>query len=1108
MQDNYQFLINKLDSFIRKYYKNQIIRGTISTVSILLLLFIVITALEYAAHFGIVVRTVIFYSFLILALLVFLRFVLFPVFQLLKIGKIISHEQAADIIGKHFSDVNDVLINTLQLKKLAENSKENKELINASINQKVVKLRPIPFNSAIDFKKNRKYIKFVAIPVLLIIITLFTSPSVITDPFHRIVKHDQFFEIKAPFQIKIMNSKLEAIQQEDFVLEIKLTGNEIPSELYIKTEEATFKCNKEKTVLFNYTFNNIQQSTKFQLIAGKFRSPVYELKVIPRPIILNFDIALNYPKYTRKGDEVLSNTGDLLIPDGTKVNWRFYTRDTKKIQLNFEGKPVILNSSSSNKFSFSSPFYKSTTYSIQVANEYMKNNDSLMYSVNVIPDAYPSINVNEFKDSIYNNRLFFNGYIKDDYGFTRLTFKYKILNKEGEPLGFRNLLKTDTIPINSNQNQQQYYYFLDVTKLDILPGDELEYYFEVWDNDGIHGAKSSKTQKMVFKVPTLNEIEKSTENSNKEIKEDIQQTIKDVKALQHQIDELNKKLLEKKSLSWQDKKQIEDLLDKQKEIQKNVDNINKKNQTNNIQEQIFKPVENSIVEKQNELQRLFNEVMNDKMKKMFEDMQKLLDEADKTKVNEMLEKIKSNNKDLEKQLDRNLELFKRIEFDKKLTETIEKINKLADEQTKLSEETKKNTNENTLQKQNDLNNDFENIKKNIDELEKKNEELEKKNDLKNTDEKQNSIEQEMKKSLENIKNKKGSKASQSQKNASKQMEELSQSLGDMQQEMDSEESGEDIAALREILENLLRISFEQENLIKITNNISSNNPKYLKIIQQQKDLKDDFTVVNDSLFSLSKRQMMIQSFVLKETIRINSSFNQSLESLELRNINIAKSKQQYIMTSVNNLSLLLSEILKQMENQQNMQMPGKGKSSCSKPGSGSPSMKTMRQLQEQLNKQMEQLKNGKGKGDGKSQQSMSEQLARMAAEQQAIRQQYQKYGEELNKQGAGADGNLKKIVNDMEQTETDIVNKAITNETLKRQQQILTRLLESEKAEQQREKEQKRESTEAKNTLNNNNSKLLDYKKEQITQNEFLKYNQLKLKTFYKQKANSYFIHF
>ena len=157
MQDNYQFLINKLDSFIRKYYKNQIIRGSISTVSILLLLFIVITALEYAAHFGIVVRTVIFYSFLILALLVFLRFVLFPVFQLLKIGKIISHEQAADIIGKHFSDVNDVLINTLQLKKLAENSEENKELINASINQKIVKLRPIPFNSAIDFKKNRTF---------------------------------------------------------------------------------------------------------------------------------------------------------------------------------------------------------------------------------------------------------------------------------------------------------------------------------------------------------------------------------------------------------------------------------------------------------------------------------------------------------------------------------------------------------------------------------------------------------------------------------------------------------------------------------------------------------------------------------------------------------------------------------------------------------------------------------------------------------------------------------------------------------------------------------------------------------------------------------------
>jgi len=1108
MQDNYHFLINKLDAFIRRYYKNRIIKGVIYTLAILLFLFIFIVILEYTNHFGIIIRSIIFYSFLIISGFICIRLIVIPAFQLLKIGKIISHEKAAKIIGKHFSDVNDILINTLQLKKLADNSPENKELINASINQKINKLKPISFNSAIDIKKNRKFLKYAILPLLIIILVFFTKPAVLIEPMNRILNHDRFFEIKVPFQINILNPKLEAIQQEDFDLQLKLSGNEIPDEIYIKTEGTVFKCFKKNTVLFNHTFNNIQKSTEFQLIAGKYHSPVYELKVIPKPIILNFDIALNYPKYIKKEDEIISNSGDLLIPAGTKVNWKFFTRDARKIFLNFDGKPVILNSGFSNTFSFSSSFFHSTKYTMQVINEYMKNNDSLTYSINVIPDAYPSINVNEFKDTVYNNRLYFNGDIKDDYGFTRLIFRYKILNKEGDPPGFRNLLMTDTIPINFKENQQQYFYFFDILKSNARPGDELEYYFEVWDNDGINGAKSSKTQKMMFKVPTLDEIERKTENTNNEVKEDLEKTIKDVKSMQHQVDDLNKKLLDKKTLSWQDKKQINELLDKQKEIQKNIDNINKKNQNKLIQEESFKTVDNSIIEKQNELQRLFNEVMTDELKKMFEDMQKLLDESDKKKVNEMLEKIKFNNKDLEKQLDRNLELFKRMEFDKKLSETIDKIDHLAEEQKKLSEQTKENSKENLFQKQNELNDEFNKIKKDIDDLEKKNDALEKKNDFKNTDEKQNSIEKEMKKSLDNLKNNKNSRASQDQKNASKQMEELSQSLNDMQQEMESEENGEDMAALREILENLLRISFKQENLINQTNSIASNNPKYLKIIQQQKDLRDDFTIVNDSLFSLSKRQMMIQPFVLKETTKINFLFGPALEDLESRNVNVAKSKQQYIMTSVNNLSLLLSEILKQMENQQNMQMPGKGKSSCSKPGAGSPSMKTMKQLQEQLNKQMEDFKNGKGKGKGQGQQSMSEQLARMAAEQQAIRQQYQKYGEELNKQGSGSDGNLKKIVNDMEQTETDIVNKTITNETLKRQQQILTRLLESEKAEQQREKEQKRESNEAKQNVYYNTSRFLDYKKLQSTQNELLKNNQLKLKTFYKQKVNNYFIKF
>jgi len=204
---------------------------------------------------------------------------------------------------------------------------------------------------------------------------------------------------------------------------------------------------------------------------------------------------------------------------------------------------------------------------------------------------------------------------------------------------------------------------------------------------------------------------------------------------------------------------------------------------------------------------------------------------------------------------------------------------------------------------------------------------------------------------------------------------------------------------------------------------------------------------------------------------------------------------------------------------QSMQQ-GACKSSCKngkpKPGSGSGSMKSMRQLQEQLNKQIESLKKGKnddGKKEGgqKSQsgQGMSEQLARMAAEQEAIRNQMGKLSEQLDKEGQfGASKEIKKIMEEMEKTETDLVNKMLTQETLLRQKEILTRLLKSEKAELEREKEEKRESTEASDQDFRNPEKYFEYNGKELNEVELLKTMPPSLNPFYKSKVNQYFYKF
>jgi hypothetical protein len=271
-------------------------------------------------------------------------------------------------------------------------------------------------------------------------------------------------------------------------------------------------------------------------------------------------------------------------------------------------------------------------------------------------------------------------------------------------------------------------------------------------------------------------------------------------------------------------------------------------------------------------------------------------------------------------------------------------------------------------------------------------------------------------------------------------------------------------------------------------------------------------IIADSLKALAKRQIMIKPFVIKELNAIDNNIDKSLDAMDQRRKSQALQNQQLTMTSMNNLALLLGESLEQMQQQMMSMMQSSGQSSCSnpgKPGSGSKPMKGMKGLQEQLNKQLQDLKEGNKPGkQGQQGQSMSEQLARMAAQQAAVRRQMEEYRDQLKSEGQGSDGDISKMIDDMEKTEKDIVNNQITQQTIKRQQEILTRMLKSEKAEQQREEEKRRESTEARNAKISNPDEFFEYNKLKNRELELLKTLPPNLKPFYKNKVTDYFYRF
>lgn len=1112
---NYTLLIEKLDAFIRKYYKNQLIRGAIYSFTLLLAFYLAVTTLEYFGHFNTTLRTVLFYSFILGNIFIIGKYVVIPLSHLYQYGKIISHEQAALIIGKHFPEVKDKLLNVLQLHRLADETalelRTSKELVLAGIDQKTVELKPIPFASAINFGENRKYMRYALVPLLILIVIVVAAPSMIKESTKRLIEHGTYFEKPAPFTFQILNGNLKAVQQEDFMLNVKVNGTEIPDAAYIEIEGNQFKLEKEKDkTLFDYLFKNLQKSSRFRLFADGWYSPEYTLDALPNPVLMNFEIGLEYPAYLHMPNERLQNTGDLVIPAGTKVNWTFNTRNTSKVSIAFADTNVLSARTGDERFSFVRKFMQSNSYSVHVASDMLASKDSMLYSVSVIPDAYPSITSEEQRDSFSTKRVYFKGIIKDDYGFSKLTFNYRYLKTTNENAE-KDKMYSENISINKSNTQQQFYHYWDMSDTKINPGDELEYFFEVWDNDGINGPKASRSQAMVFKAPTLEEVEADTKKSNENIKDKIEESISEAKKLQKDIEDLSRKMLDKKDLGWEEHKKAEELLKQQQELEKKVNDISKENEKKNTKESEYKQVNPDIIQKQEQLQQLMDKLMSEDMKKLIQQLQEMMDKLDKKQLQDQLDKMKLDNKEMEKALDRTLELFKQMEIEKTLKESIEKLDKLSKEQDKLSEQTDKKKEENSAlkEKQDSLNKQMDAISKDMREMFKKNQELEFPNQLMDTDPEEKDIKQDMQNSSEELNDSKNGKASKSQKSASQKMQKLSDMLSKMQQSMESDRQSEDMEALRALLENLLRLSFDQENLMDDLRTTDINDPKYLQIGKQQQKLKDDAAMIEDSLHALSKRVVQIQGAVNQEIAVINDNMDKTIDELQDRYVPQARTSQQYIMTSVNNLALMLNESLSQMQSQ--CKKPGNGQ--CNKPGAGKKpsSAAQLRAMQQQLNDRMQKLQQGMKPGESKIPRGskMSEEISRMAAEQEFIRNELNKMNQEMNnpdKEGGKKPlGDLNGISGKMEQTETDLVNKMLTNETLKRQQEILTRLLEAEKAERERDMDEKRQSETAKELNHRNPPEFEEYKRLKMKELEFLRTVPPSLNSFYRKRVSEYF---
>jgi hypothetical protein len=1092
-------LFVKLKEYKRKYYLNLLLRGIIFTLASILLIYLLINSIEYAGRFQSTIRTILFFSFIGVSLIVVYKWIIVPILKLTSLHKQLDDEEASRMIGKYFPEINDKLLNTIQLKNI--NSKEN-SLLQASIQQKTAQLSLIPFTEAVNFRENKRYLKFLYIPLFIIVIIILFVPQFFTESTARIINFNKEYIPEAPFSFILENKDLTAYKNEDYTLTLKMNGKIIPENVYINTGGRKVKMKKKNSDEYEYLYSKIQQNTLFNFEAAGFNSSKYELKVFTRPDLKNFDIKLIFPDYLKRKNENFKNIGNLQVPAGTTVQWKFNTTEADRVQIIYnENKETVDLDKTNNgqEFETSKQFLKSQSYTVNLENKYSSNKDKIQYYVDVVPDQHPSVTLEQFQDTTLFKFMVLGGNISDDYGITELALKYKVI-PNGNSNKVTNKEKYDKInlKIDKNQNNQSYYYQWQVDTFKLSQGDKIEYFVEVWDNDAVNGRKSSKTSLYTFAVPSKKEIKENLKTDAQKTENQIDKTKDKAKELNEQLNDAKNKLKGKKKMDWKDEKLLEQLIEKKEEINRDIEKLREQNKANNEKRDRFNEQSKKLQDKVEQLQKLMDELLDEETKKLYDELKKLLEEKkDINEVQKALDKLNKKEDDLEKELERALELFKRMKFDHKLDENIKDLDELTQKQEELLEETKQkdSESENLKEKQEELNESFKELEESLEEMKELNEDLKNPEPLQDLSEQEKGIEEDQQKSKDALEKNKKKEAQKNQKNASDKMKQLSDKLKEMQEGMEMTMMQENLDHLRDIMSNLVTLSFDQEGLMKDFKKVNQSDPRFIELSQQQLKLKDDAKIVEDSLLSLANRIFQIQSFVTREVGDMKDRMEESLDALKERNQPLAISKQQFAMTSINNLALLLDDVLDQMQQQMAEAMGKPQKGNKGKKSKG----QSLGDLQNQLNEQIEGLKKS-----GKSGRELSEELAKMAAEQERIRKALQELDEKTSGKEGGGKG-VSEAIKKMEQTESDLVNKKITQETIERQQEILTRLLQSEDALREKEQDHKREAQTAKNQNKEVPKAFEDYIKNKEQEIELLKTIPLKLNPYYKNEVNEYF---
>ncbi|HGE69322.1 TPA: hypothetical protein ENX78_00710 [Candidatus Poribacteria bacterium] len=859
-------------------------------------------------------------------------------------------------------------------------------------------------------------------------------------------------------------AEIKGLLKEDVILNVNPQDGE-QQRVILTQKNPSLTGNKS----YYGNLNNIRRSLDYYISVGNVESAKYHIKVAEKPVIVNLQVDLYYPKYTGIGTQSLSpNYGDISAPVGTKAVIKADTnKDIASASI------VFIYASSESEVKNKLDIYRSRTlngsFIVKQSGSYyisiidvdgLKNSDPVRYTINAIPDQPPKVRIIEPVMNITigsDMKVPLQIETDDDHGITSLKLNYEIEGKKEKANIFLG-------NYDGRQNSITLKHIWDLTPIQLFPDDVVTYYIEATDNDNVSGPNIGRSQVYTARFPSLYEIYKEAELEQQKQESAMEDALNKQDDAKKAIDDIIKELKSKDQMDWSAKKELEKAVDLQKKIEEEVKSI-----AQQIEETTKKMEENPLIStellnKVKEIKDLINEIATDEMKQLMRKLSEALNKSSALEQQKDLSLASIKQEEIMEKLDRIIDLFKNMKIGQKLEVISNQAKELIKQQSDTIDKTDqliKSDKDDIKAKSNELSNRENRIKNQFDQLQK---------DIDNmADEAKTGISELIKQLSQRASQRKTtdkmSQASTELKSARPKeslpyqndaLSGLTEFQDDVQTALDmlkGQDTRETINALRDAIQKSLYASYRHEEITKSTSNIKGSGeamlPKEKEIIDSlavdQLSLSDSVAKIAKSLKDLSHKNPAITPELVWNLEKVANSMQRSAKAMEDKLPSVAEPIQRNSLSMINKA---IEDMLDSIDKINSQAMPM---------ASMDDFMEQLRQLadqQSQLN-QATQEAEGQMRKQGTTP-SLEDLLEKLAAEQSLIREASERLSEKLD-QLKEKMGSLEEIAKEMQEVERTLKNGYVDRETIDRQKQILTRLLEYEKSMKTEDFDKKRE---------------------------------------------------